>query len=86
MAIGAMRAVVDAGLRVPDDISIVGVDDIEGAAFQTPPLTTVHQRCAELATLGIQLLFDILAGKELTQNQIIIDPTLIIRQSTTRLT
>jgi len=85
MAIGAMRAVSEAGLCVPDDISIVGVDDIEVAAFQSPPLTTVHQRCAELATLGVQQLFDILAGKELAQTQIIIDPTLIVRQSTTRL-
>jgi LacI family transcriptional regulator len=85
MAIGAMRAVAEAGLRVPNDISIVGVDDIEVAAFQTPPLTTVRQRCAELATLGVQLLFDILAGKELAQSQIVIEPTLIVRQSTTRL-
>ena len=85
MAIGAMRAVDEAGLCIPDDISIVGVDDIEVAAFQTPPLTTVRQRCAELATLGVQLLFDILAGKELAQTQIVIEPTLIIRQSTTRL-
>ena len=85
MAIGAMRAVDEAGLRVPHDISIVGVDDIEMAAFQTPPLTTVRQNCAELATLGIQLLFDILAGNPLTQTQIVIEPTLIVRQSTTRL-
>ncbi|MCB0191402.1 MAG: LacI family DNA-binding transcriptional regulator [Anaerolineae bacterium] len=85
MAIGAMRAVDEAGLRVPNDISIVGVDDIEVSAFQTPPLTTVRQSCAELATLGIQLLFDILAEKSLTQTQIVIEPSLIVRQSTTRL-
>jgi len=85
MAIGAIRAVDEAGLRVPHDISIVGVDDIEVAAFQTPPLTTIRQPFTELATLGVQLLLDILAGKELVQPQLVIEPTLIIRQSTTRL-
>ena len=85
MAIGAMRAVDEAGLRVPHDISIVGVDDIEVAAFQTPPLTTIRQSFTQLATFGVQLLLEILAGKELTQSQIVIEPTLIVRQSTTRL-
>jgi LacI family transcriptional regulator len=84
MAIGAMRAVDEAGLRVPQDISIVGVDDIEVAAFQTPPLTTICQPFTQLATLGVQLLLDILAGKELVQSQIVIEPTLIVRQSTTK--
>jgi LacI family transcriptional regulator len=84
MAIGAMRAVDEAGLRVPHDISIVGVDDIEVAAFQTPPLTTIGQPFAQLATLGVQLLLDILAGKELVQPQIVIEPTLVVRQSTAR--
>jgi DNA-binding LacI/PurR family transcriptional regulator len=83
MAIGAMRAVDEAGLRVPDDISIVGMDDIEVAAFQVPPLTTVRQPCAELATLGVQFLLDILAGKELAQTQMVIEPSLIVRRSTT---
>jgi DNA-binding LacI/PurR family transcriptional regulator len=85
MAIGAMRAADEAGLRVPQDISIVGVDDIEVAAFQTPPLTTICQPFTQLATLGVQLLLDILAGKELVQSQIVVEPTLIVRQSTTRL-
>lgn len=83
MAIGGMRAVAEAGLRVPHDISIVGVDDIEVAAFQTPPLTTICQPFTQLATLGVQLLLDILVGKELTTPQVVIEPSLIIRQSTT---
>lgn len=84
MAIGAMRAAAEAGLRVPQDISIVGFDDIELAAFQTPPLTTIRQSFAQLATLGVQLLLDILTGKEVAQTQIVIEPTLIVRQSTAR--
>lgn len=85
MAIGAMRAVDEAGLCVPQDISIVGVDDIEVAAFQTPPLTTIQQPFTQLATCGVQLLLEILAGKELAHPQIVIEPTLIVRQSTRRL-
>jgi DNA-binding LacI/PurR family transcriptional regulator len=83
MAIGAMRAVGEAGLRVPDDISIVGVDDIQVAAFQTPPLTTIRQSFTQLATLGVQLLLDILAKKKLAHSQIVIEPTLVVRQSST---
>lgn len=82
MAIGAMRAVDEAGLRVPADVSIVGVDDIQVAAFQNPPLTTIHQPLTELGTTGVQLLLDILKGQELTAPQIVIEPTLIVRQST----
>jgi DNA-binding LacI/PurR family transcriptional regulator len=82
MAIGAMRAIVEAGGRVPDDISVIGLDDIEVAAFQNPPLTTVRQSFAQLATLGVQLLLDILAGKELAQPQLLIEPELVVRRST----
>lgn len=85
IAIGAMHAIDEAGLRAPDDISIVGVDDIQVAAFQTPPLTTVRQPFTQLATLGVQLLLDILAGKALAQSQFVIEPTLITRRSTARL-
>jgi LacI family transcriptional regulator len=77
-----MRAMYEAGLRVPDDISVIGLDDIEVAAFQIPPLTTVRQSFAELATLAVQLLLEILEGKEPAQTQIVIEPTLMVRQST----
>jgi DNA-binding LacI/PurR family transcriptional regulator len=82
MAIGAMRAVDEAGLQVPADISIVGVDDIQVAAFQNPPLTTIHQPFTQLATSGVQLLLNILKGQDLTATQIVVEPTLVVRQST----
>jgi len=82
LAIGAMRAIYAAGLRVPDDISVVGVDDIDCAAYQNPPLTTVRQSIAELAQLGLQLLFDLLAGKEPARTEIVMDPVLVVREST----
>lgn len=82
MAIGAMHAADEAGLRIPDDLSIVGLDDIEVAAFQIPPLTTVRQSFTELAMLGVQVLLDILAGKEPAQTQVVLEPALIVRKST----
>lgn len=82
MALGATRAIHEAGLRVPQDISIIGLDDIETSAYQIPSLTTVKQSFCKLAILGIHLLLDILSGKKPEPCQIMIEPELIIRQST----
>ncbi len=82
MALGAMRAIHEAGLHIPQDISIIGLDDIETSAYQIPPLTTVRQSFCKLAVLGIRLLLDILSGKNPDPYQIMIEPELIIRQST----
>ncbi len=82
MAVGAMRAAIEAGLRVPEELSFVGLDDIEISAFQNPPLTTVAQSFHELATLSVQLLLDLVAGIPSEQMRIVVEPTLIVRQST----
>jgi len=80
LAIGAMRALREARLRVPDDVSVIGIDDIDIAAFLWPPLTTVCQSIAHMATVGVQLLLDILQGKEVP-GQTVIEPRLILRES-----
>jgi DNA-binding LacI/PurR family transcriptional regulator len=82
LAIGAMRAAVEAGLRVPEDLSIVGVDDIELAGYLTPPLTTVRQSLADVATLATQILLDLVHGREPAQTQVVFHPELVVRQST----
>jgi LacI family transcriptional regulator len=82
MAIGATRAAIEAGLAVPEDLSMVGLDDLEIAPYQNPPLTTVRQSLAELATRAVQLLLDILAEREPVETQIVLPPTLVVRQST----
>jgi DNA-binding LacI/PurR family transcriptional regulator len=82
LAIGAMRALRDAGLDIPADVSVVSVDDIDLARYYQPPLTTVSQFVEQMTTLGVQLLLDLLAGKNPQQTQIIIEPKLIVRQST----
>jgi LacI family transcriptional regulator len=82
MAIGAVRAIHEAGLRVPEDISVVGLDDIEVAAYQNPPLTTVRQSFARLGAAGLQLLLEIVAGETPAQTQIVMAPELVVRRST----
>jgi LacI family transcriptional regulator len=84
LAIGAMRAAVESGLRVPDDISFVGVDNIELAPFQTPPLTTVRQRLTDVATLATKILIDLLAGEDPGETQVVFEPELIVRHSTAK--
>jgi LacI family transcriptional regulator len=56
MAIGAQRAIREAGLRIPDDIAMVGFDDLPSAAHADPPLTTIHQPIEQLGSLAIELL------------------------------
>jgi DNA-binding LacI/PurR family transcriptional regulator len=82
MAIGAMRAIQEAGLRVPHDISVIGLDDIEVAAYQNPPLTTIRQSFVELATLAIRLLFALVEKNPPAETQLVIEPELVERRST----
>lgn len=81
-AIGAMHAIREVGLSVPCDISVVGLDNVDVAAFQNPPLTTIRQFLSQLAELGVEMLLDLLAGKTPSPAQVVIEPALVIRQST----
>ncbi len=82
LAIGAMRALREAGYRIPEDVSLMGIDDIDLAGYLSPPLTTVSQSIARMATLGVELLFDLLSGQEPEARRIVIAPQLIVREST----
>ena len=77
-----MRAAVEHGLRVPHDISIVGVDNIESAPYQTPPLTTVRQSLTDVATLATKILLAMVQGGEPGQTQVVFEPRLMVREST----
>lgn len=81
MAIGAYRALAEAGLSVPADLSVIGFDDIDVAAFVVPALTTIRQPYVEIATQAVSLLFKRIAGQLAEPTQIILPPELIIRQS-----
>jgi LacI family transcriptional regulator len=84
-AIGAIRAFREAGLAVPEDISIIGFDDIHAAAFHNPGLTTIRQPLWQMGWLAAQhLLRRISQGNETAFPEMVtVEPTLIIRQSTT---
>ena len=81
-AIGAIRAFRDHNLRVPEDISVVGFDDIQGAAFHNPSLTTIRQPLHSMGTTSARILLERLRGKSDYPEQIAIVPELIIREST----
>jgi LacI family transcriptional regulator len=82
MAIGAICAAQEAALRVPEELSFVGLDDLEVAAYQNPPLTTIRQSFAELATLGVRLLLELVNERTPAASQIVVSPQLIVRRST----
>ena len=82
-AIGAMRALRDAGLRVPEDVSVVGFDDILSAAYATPSLTTVRQPLTEMGKRGAQILLERIADREKEfPGEVVMSPELVIREST----
>ncbi|MCB6183266.1 LacI family transcriptional regulator [Leeia sp. TBRC 13508] len=81
MAIGAMSAIHQAGLSVPGDISIVGFDDIELAAYTIPPLTTIAQPKKAIGVGTAELLLERLSGGRTQTRQLILQPELIVRQS-----
>jgi DNA-binding LacI/PurR family transcriptional regulator len=81
-AIGAIRALQDAGLRVPEDVSVVGFDDIKGAAFNNPSLTTIRQPLDEMGRTAARIALSRLQGKHEFGDEIAIEPRLVIREST----
>jgi DNA-binding LacI/PurR family transcriptional regulator len=81
-ALGLIRAFAEDGVRVPDDVSIVGFDDIEGSDYFIPPLTTVRQDFTALALMSMEVLISAMEGREV--DRIPIKPTLVVRNSSTR--
>jgi LacI family transcriptional regulator len=84
MAIGALRAVLAAGLHVPSDISVVGFDDIDAASYVTPTLTTVRQSVDEMSRQALSLLIDLIETENRPDSgtMIRVMPELRIREST----
>jgi LacI family transcriptional regulator len=83
-AIGAIRAFQESGFRVPEDISVMGFDDISGAAFNTPSLTTVRQPLGRMGQVAAQTLLERIEGKQDYPSEIAIEPELVVRESTAR--
>jgi LacI family transcriptional regulator len=86
-AIGAIQALREAGRRVPEDMSVVGFDDIQSAAFQNPALTTVRQPLREMGMIAAETLLQRITApaKAPYPTEIVVEPELMVRASTARL-
>jgi LacI family transcriptional regulator, galactose operon repressor len=82
VAIGALNAARRRGLRVPEDLSVVGFDDTFQATIATPNLTTIRQPLAELGRMGVSLLLRLIEGQRLDALRIELATTLVVRDST----
>lgn len=82
LAMGAVRAIREAGLSIPDDIALVGYDDTEISKYQTPSLTTVRQPSKKIGELAANILFERIKSKKPVKiRQVILKPELVIRKS-----
>lgn len=81
-AIGAIRAFMNHGLKVPEDISVVGFDDIQSAAFHNPSLTTIHQPLRQMGVVAARILLQRIRGQATFPDVVPIHPELVIREST----
>ena len=81
MAVGAYQALYQAGLQIPQDMALVGYDDIELARYMTPPLTTIHQPKDELGELAIDVLIHRMADPQQKQQRVQLTPELVVRGS-----
>jgi LacI family transcriptional regulator len=84
-AIGAMRALGEAGLRIPEDVSVIGFDDIMSAAFQRPSLTTIRQPLRAMGTIAARTLLEKIAhpGEQFPE-EIVMGPELVVRESSAK--
>ncbi|ONK11664.1 LacI family DNA-binding transcriptional regulator [Streptomyces sp. MP131-18] len=81
-ALGAYRAAARAGLRIPDDLSVVGFDDLPQAQWTTPPLTTVRQPLTEMAATAATMVVTLAGGDALPQTRVELATELVVREST----
>lgn len=80
-AIGAMRAFQEAGLRIPQDVTVVGFDDIQSAAFNSPSLTTVRQPLGKMGEIAAETLIARIESEKKYPHEIAVEPVLIVRES-----
>ncbi|MER7505250.1 LacI family DNA-binding transcriptional regulator [Nonomuraea pusilla] len=84
MALGVLRALTEEGVRVPEQISIVGFDDIPESEFFSPPLTTVRQDFDVVGRHSIELLLRQIDGGLSAYERLVVPPSLVVRSSTAR--
>ncbi|MGP0585242.1 LacI family DNA-binding transcriptional regulator [Paenibacillus timonensis] len=80
LAIGALRALREHGLRVPEEVALIGCDDIEACRYVTPSLTTIRQNKEKLGRLAASLLFDLIHNQTVASS-VVVEPELVVRES-----
>ena len=81
MALGAIRAAHDLGLRIPEDVAIVGFDDIHFASLSVPALTTIRQRKEEIGEKACEALIDLIEGRRAEPPRVTLPVDLVVRES-----
>ena len=81
LAMGVYKAAKHLGISIPDELSVVGFDDIQTAAFMGPALTTIHQPLTEMAARAAKMILDTRSGKAVDPRAILPN-TLVVREST----
>lgn len=82
MAIGAMQTLKSQGIRIPEDISVTGFDDIAYAKYSDPSLTTISQPAEEMGKMAMDMLLKVIEGEPLSQRECVLPTEFIIRKST----
>jgi LacI family transcriptional regulator len=78
---GILQAAYEKGINVPDDISLMGYDDIHIAAFMSPALTTIHQPKYRLGKAAVETLLNKLEKESIDSQVVELEPTLVVRKS-----
>lgn len=81
-AFGTLHAIDESGLTTGKDIAVAGFDGVQESAYAHPPLTTLDQPIYQIARMLVQMLAQVLSGSTLKEHRVLIEPNLIIRQST----
>lgn len=85
MAIGAMRALKKLGFHVPDDVEVIGFDNIEFSAMVDPPLTTIQQPVYQMGQVATKILLTLIDGKEPELRLVRLQPSIVLRSTTKKL-
>jgi DNA-binding LacI/PurR family transcriptional regulator len=80
-ALGFLKRIQELGYRVPEDVAVVGFDDIDQADYANVPLTTIHQPVEKIGAAAIDTLISRIEGKSTDKHRIIFPPTLVVRES-----
>ena len=83
IAKGMLKAIRDYGLKIPDDISVMGFDNIMFSEFFCPPLTTIKVPKKKMGIKGMNMFLDIFEGKKVNNEHVVLPTDIIERESTT---